>query len=120
MMSTGAVAIARVDGQVSLVQVVKASESSSHLSVLKYTYFGERSFLSNITSSAPSRIHTRDIIETLPASVQPSGDMLTLSNDVFALYIDRATANQSALEEKYQKAMASGGILLPHAAKILR
>ncbi|PVG03403.1 hypothetical protein CPB86DRAFT_779731 [Serendipita vermifera] len=114
-MFDGALAIALIDGQVSLVQVVHSSRTSSHLEVIRYTFFGDMSFLANFTSSPPTRIASSDVLQFLPSSIKPSGDTVTLSAELFTQFVDRSTANQIELEAKWQKALAMGGPSFPHA-----
>ncbi|KAG8761224.1 hypothetical protein FRC14_006273 [Serendipita sp. 396] len=114
-MSDGVVAIARIDGQVNLVQIVQCGRSASHVQAIKYTLFGDKSFLANLTSTPPFRLATKDILEFLPSSVAPMGDTLTLTQDLFAQFVQHATANQTRLDEKWQRALAAGGVHLPHA-----
>ncbi|KAG8822185.1 hypothetical protein FRC17_009639 [Serendipita sp. 399] len=117
-MFDGAVAIARIDGQVNLVQIVQCprTASSHHVQAIKFTLFGDRCFLSNLTSTPPFRLSTRDILEAFPEGVCPDADgTLTLSMEMFAQFVDQKTKNESRLDEKWQRALASGGVHLPHA-----
>jgi len=132
-MSNGAIAIARIDGQIALVQgkrslppmssnrprltplsltVVRSSRISSHVEVIKYTLFGDRHFLANFTSSPPSSISSSDILQVLPSSIKPSGDTLTLPNDIFSQFIACTTANQQELEARWARAIRGGAVSL--------
>jgi hypothetical protein len=139
-MSSKHIAIARVEGQVSVVQgeskriphkykktgtdicpsVVQSSRASSHVEIIKYAPFGGHDFLLNVTSSPPMRLAVGEILQFLPSSLIPSGDILTLTDDLFKQFIDFSTANQHELEAKWQRGVASGAIALPHIASRTR
>lgn len=134
-MFNGAIAMARIDGLVALVQgerltprlpplfpalthVPVVQTSSQHIEVIRYTYFEDHTFLANFTSSPPQRISRDSVLQFLPSTVTTTGDTLTLPHDLFKQFIERSTENQTQLEAKWQRAMAAGGITLPHAALV--
>lgn len=100
-----------MDGQICLVQVVQ-NKSASHVAVVKYTFFGDRNFLANFTSSPPSCINHSDILQVLPSHIQPAGDTLTLPNDIFSQFLAVSAANQQETEARWAKAMKGGAISL--------
>lgn len=107
-------AIARVEGKVSVVQVVQSNPTSSFVEIIKFAPFGGQSFMLNLMSSPPSKIPVTDVLQTLPSSVELSGGILTLPSEIFNQFVELCTANQHLIEAKWARAVQEGRFTVSH------